>query len=168
LIKDTEETCPECGKALIERWGRNGKFIGCSGYPECRFTRPLEGEQVHTDKICDKCEKPMVVKSGRYGRFLACSGYPNCTNVKPFTIGIACPRDNCNGEIVERRSKRGKVFYGCSKYPDCDFATWYLPVSLKCDNCGATYQEKRYSKQMGNYLYCPNCKSKHEQNSKDN
>lgn len=168
LIKDTEETCPECGKALIERWGRNGKFIGCSGYPECRFTRPLEGEQGHTDKICDKCEKPMVVKSGRYGRFLACSGYPSCTNVKPFTIGIACPRDNCDGEIVERRSKRGKVFYGCSKYPDCDFATWYLPVSLKCDNCGASYQEKRYSKQMGNYLYCPNCKSKHEQNSKDN
>jgi len=163
LIKDTDEVCPECGKSLIIRWGRNGKFIGCSGYPDCRFTSPIEGEQVETDEVCEKCGKPMVVKNGRFGRFLACSGYPECKSNKPFSLGIPCPKDSCDGKIVERRTKRGKTFYGCSKYPDCDFASWYLPVAKKCDNCGSPYVEQRYNQKIGNYLYCPKCKTKHEQ-----
>ncbi len=163
LIKDADEKCPECGKDLIIRWGRNGKFIGCSGYPDCRYTRPLEQEEVQTEEVCEKCGKPMVVKTGRFGRFLACSGYPECKNNKPFTLGIGCPKDDCKGKIVERRSKRGKVFYGCSEYPKCDFATWYEPVALKCKNCGSNYLEKRYNKTVGNYLYCPKCKTKYEQ-----
>ncbi|MBL7092927.1 type I DNA topoisomerase [candidate division KSB1 bacterium] len=167
LIKDTEEACPECGKALIERWGRNGKFIGCSGYPDCRYTKPLAGEEVTTDEICEKCGKPMVVKIGRYGRFIACSGYPECKNNKPFSMGIACPKDGCAGKIVERKTKRGKTFYGCGKYPDCDFASWYKPVSSKCKNCHSTYLEQRYNKSIGNYLYCPNCKTKYEQSQDD-
>lgn len=163
LIKDTEEKCPQCGKPLIVRWGRNGKFIGCSGYPDCRYTKPIAGEEVHTDEICDKCGKPMVVKNGRFGRFLACSGYPDCSNIKAFSIGIACPKENCNGNIVERRTKRGKIFYGCSNYPTCDFASWYQPVAKKCESCGANYLEKRYNKSIGNYLYCPKCKATYEQ-----
>ncbi len=167
LIKDTEEACPECGKALIERWGRNGKFIGCSGYPDCRYTKPLAGEEVTTDEICEKCGKPMVVKTGRYGRFIACSGYPDCKNNKPFSLGIPCPKDGCAGKIVERKTKRGKAFYGCSKYPDCDFASWYKPVASECKNCDSTYLEQRYNKSIGNYLYCPNCKTKYEQSQDD-
>jgi len=164
LIKDTEETCPECGKSLIIRWGRNGKFIGCSGYPECRYTRPLQEEKTETDEACEKCGKPMVVKQGRYGRFLACSGYPECKNNKPFSLRIPCPKEHCSGFIVERRTKRGKVFYGCSNYPNCDFATWYLPVKTPCENCGSPYLEQRSTQKQGNFLYCPNCKAKYEQN----
>jgi DNA topoisomerase-1 len=164
LIKDTQEICPECGKPLIIRWGRNGKFIGCSGYPECRYTRPLEQEKTETDEVCEKCGKPMVVKQGRFGRFLACSGYPECKNNKPFSLGIPCSRENCFGTIVERRTKRGKVFYGCSNYPNCDFASWYLPVATPCKNCGSPYLEQRSTQQQGNFLYCPNCKTKYEQN----
>lgn len=167
LIEDADETCPKCGKSLIIRWGRNGKFIGCSGYPDCRYTRPIEGEEVHTGESCEKCGKPMVVKQGRYGRFMACSGYPDCKNNKPFSLGIACPEDGCPGSIVERRSKRGKVFYGCSQYPDCNFASWYLPVAVQCKNCGAPFLEKRYNQKMGNYLYCPKCKTKYEQDEND-
>lgn len=164
LIKDTEEICPKCGKPLIIRWGRNGKFIGCSGYPECRYTRPLEQEKTETDEVCEKCGKPMVVKQGRFGRFLACSGYPECKNNKPFSLGIPCPRENCFGTIVERRTKRGKVFYGCSNYPNCDFASWYLLVATPCKNCGSPYLEQRSTQKQGNFLYCPNCKTKYEQN----
>jgi len=166
LIEDTDEKCPKCGKPLIVRWGRNGKFIGCSGYPECRYTRPLdESEIVTTDEICEKCGRPMIVKTGRYGRFLACSGYPECNNVKSFTIGVPCPKEGCDGMIVERRSRRGKIFYGCNRYPKCNFATWYKPVAKKCENCGSPYLEERYNKTIGNYLYCPKCKTKYEQGS---
>jgi len=165
LMQDTSEQCPECGKPLVIRWGRNGKFIGCSGYPECRYTRPIEQEQHQTDQHCDKCGKPMVVKQGRFGRFLACSGYPECKNVKPFSIGIRCPKENCNGHIVERRTRQGKVFYGCSNYPDCDFATWHLPIAVECQNCKSPFLEQRNSQKEGTYLYCPTCKTKYEQNS---
>ena len=167
LTKDTQETCPDCGKPLIERWGRNGKFIGCSGYPDCRYTKPLEGEKITTDEVCEKCGKPMVVKNGRFGRFIACSGYPECKNNKPFSLGIACPKDDCDGKIVERKTKRGKTFYGCSKYPDCDFASWYKPVATQCKNCDSPYLEQRYNKNIGNYLYCPKCKTKYEQSQDD-
>jgi len=167
LTKDTQESCPECGKPLIERWGRNGKFIGCSGYPDCRYTKPLEGEEITTDEVCEKCGKPMVVKTGKFGRFLACSGYPECKNNKPFSLGIACPKEVCDGKIVERKTKRGKTFYGCSKYPDCDFASWYKPVATKCKNCDSPYLEQRYNKNIGNYLYCPKCKTKYEQSQDD-
>ncbi len=167
LIEDADETCPKCGKSLIIRWGRNGKFIGCSGYPDCRYTKPIEGEEVRTGETCEKCGKPMVVKQGRFGRFLACSGYPDCKNNKPFSIGVPCPEEDCSGTIIERRSKRGKVFYGCSRYPDCTFASWYLPVAVKCNNCGSPYLEKRYNQKLGNYLYCPKCKTKYEQDEND-
>ena len=165
LVETIEEKCPQCGKPLIIRWGRNGKFIGCSGYPECRFTKPLnENEIVQTDEKCEKCGRPMVIKTGRYGRFLACSGYPECNNIKPLTIGVPCPREDCDGMIVERRTRSGKIFYGCNRYPKCDFATWYKPVAKKCENCGSPYLEERQNRSSGKYLYCPKCKTKYEQN----
>ncbi|HDK36206.1 MAG TPA: DNA topoisomerase I, partial [Bacteroidetes bacterium] len=106
----------------------------------------------------DLCESPLVVKVGRYGRFLACSNYPKCKFTKPFTLGIPCPKEGCVGEIVERRTKRGKVFYGCSRYPECDFASWHKPLFKKCANCGNPYLEEHYTKSKGNFLKCPNCK----------
>ncbi len=163
LMEETRETCPDCGRLLIIRWGRNGKFIGCSGYPDCRYTRPLQEEKIQTDKVCEKCGRPMIVKQGRFGRFLACSGYPECKNNKPYSIGISCPKESCNGSIVERRTKRGKVFYGCSNYPNCDFASWYLPVAIACENCGSPYLEQRNTQKQGNFLYCPKCKTRYEQ-----
>lgn len=167
LMEETQELCPQCSKQLIVRWGRNGKFIGCSGYPDCRFTRPLTEDKTETNEKCDKCGKPMVVKQGRFGRFLACSGYPECKNNKSFSIGISCPKPDCSGAIVERRSKRGKVFYGCNQYPNCDFASWHLPVAISCENCKAPYLEQRQNQKKGKFLYCPNCKASYEQNQEN-
>ncbi len=167
LMEETAETCPECGKSLIIRWGRNGKFIGCSGYPECRYTRPLEQDKTETNEICEKCGKPMVVRQGRFGRFLACSGYPACKNIKPYAIGVPCPKENCSGAIVERRTRNGKTFYGCSNYPNCDFASWNLPVAIVCQNCKSPYMEQRYTEKQGKFLYCPKCNTKYEQSQEN-
>lgn len=166
LMEDTDETCPKCGSALIARWGRNGKFIGCSAYPDCKYTRPLEAATL-ADQVCEKCGRSMVLKVGKFGRFLACSGYPECNNAKPFTLGVPCPKEGCTGAIVERKSKRGKVFYGCSNYPQCDFVSWYKPVKITCPNCKSPYLEERYSQKDGEYLYCAICKTKYERETSD-
>jgi DNA topoisomerase-1 len=157
LQKETEEVCPECGKLLVIKWGRNGQFIACTGYPECRYTRPLEVQET-TAEICEKCGSPMVVKTGRYGRFLACSRFPECKQTKPFSTGVPCPNDGCQGQIIERRSSRGKVFYGCSNYPKCKFATWYKPVLRTCPQCQNYFMETRFTKSNGAFLSCPQCK----------
>ncbi len=160
LQEETGEVCPECGRPLVVKWGRHGKFLACSGYPECTYTRPLKEEEVQTtDEKCPKCGAPLVVKVGRYGKFLACSNYPKCKFTKPLSLGIPCPREGCDGEIVERRTRRGRVFYGCSNYPKCDFATWHKPVAQKCPNCGHPYLEEHHTKAKGEFLKCPNCKS---------
>jgi DNA topoisomerase-1 len=141
------ETCPECGGELIERRGRFGKFIACSTYPECRYTRNLDGneraEDEPTDERCPTCGKPMVIKHGRYGKFVACSGYPECKTTKPVTLGIACPQAGCTGELVQRRSRRGRTFYGCSAYPACKFVLWQRPVPGPCPQCGAAFLTER-------------------------
>ena len=143
--KPTDQTCHECGSALIERWGKFGRFLACTAYPECKYTRNLENGQgrevVETDEICDQCGKKMVIKEGRYGKFLACQGYPDCKNTKPLTIGIPCPEDG--GGLVERRSKRGKPYFTCANYPDCKFLLWYRPVSEPCPKCGAPFLIQR-------------------------
>ena len=158
LIEQTDEVCEKCGKPMIIRWGRNGKFMACSGFPQCRNTRPLEEDTAQaTDEVCDKCGSPMEVKRGRYGRFLACSNYPGCKNIKPITIGIKCPVEGCDGDLTEKRTKKGRLFYGCSRYPDCKFASWDKPVNMKCKNCGSpTLIESK----SGESLTCPRCKSK--------
>jgi DNA topoisomerase-1 len=123
LQEETEEKCPLCGRELVVKWGRNGKFIACTGYPDCKYTQPVEGDSVETEEICDVCGAPMVVKIGRFGRFLACSKYPDCKSTKPFSTGVNCPEEGCSGKVIERRSRRGKTFFGCSRYPACKFVS---------------------------------------------
>ncbi len=165
--------CPECGKELHIKMGKNGHFLACNGYPECTYSRdyqrdekgkiqPIEfAAEETTDKVCQKCGKPMVVKRGRYGGFLACSGYPECqytqslnSNGSGKTIGVACPEKNCSGEIVERQSKRGKIFYGCNRFPECNFATWDKPVDKACPACGAAFLVAKTTKKEGAFLAC--------------
>jgi len=139
--EQTSEVCNRCGKPMIIRMGRYGKFLACSGYPECRNTRPLDKEKeepeevVQSDEICDQCGSPMVIKNGRYGKFLACSRYPECKATKPLSTGVPCPQPGCSGTIVERRSKRGKIFYSCSTYPNCEYALWDRPIPGECPQC---------------------------------
>ena len=145
----TEEKCPKCGKPMMIRSGRFGDFMACSGYPQCKHTKPLPGskEAESTNEVCEKCGKPMVFKRSRFGSFMACSGYPACKNIKPIlkTTGIKCPK--CAGDIVERKSKRGKIFYSCSNYPECKFALWNKPLEEKCPKCGGIMVEKRTKKE---------------------
>jgi len=144
----TEEKCPKCGKNMMIRSGRFGDFMACSGYPECKTTKPLPGskEAEEVKEKCEKCGKPMVMKRSRFGYFLACSGYPDCKNIKSVLkeIGIKCPLDE--GNIVEKKTKRGKLFYGCSNYPKCKFALWDKPLTEKCPKCASLLVEKRTKK----------------------
>lgn len=161
LQETTGEKCDLCGREMVIRWGRNGRFMACSGYPDCKNTKPLEEqpEPQMSDEKCDKCGNPMVIKVGRFGKFLACSSYPQCKNTKPIPLGIKCPKSGCNGDVIERRSKRGKLFYGCSNYPKCDFVSWNKPANKKCTSCGNNYLLEKYSKAKGNFLECPECKN---------
>jgi DNA topoisomerase I len=157
-----EEYCENCGRPMVLKKGRFGTFYACTGYPDCKTTKPIGGQQkksdVPLDEKCPQCGNHLVVKYGRYGEFTACSNYPACKYVKQKTIGVKCP--NCSeGEIVERRSKRGKTFYGCSRYPDCDFVAWGKPVSEKCPECGNPYLIEKWLK-AGTVWQCPQCKFK--------
>ncbi|MFA7253429.1 MAG: type I DNA topoisomerase [Patescibacteria group bacterium] len=135
IIKDEilEEKCPECGEHLVIKLGRYGKFIACSGYPKCKYSRPLEisaEEKVEAaGEVCEKCGGKMILKEGRFGKFLACENYPKCKNTKPISskTGIKCPKCD-SGELVEKKTKRRRTFWGCSRYPECDYATWEDPA----------------------------------------
>ena len=166
LQEETNEKCPKCGKDLVVKWGRNGKFIACTGYPDCRHTQPLE-EPEPVNEICAECGSPMILKTGRFGRFLACSRYPECKSTKAFSIGVKCPQPDCKGSLVEKRSRRGKIFYGCSEYPNCKFASWYKPVAQTCEKCNHPYMELRQSQKKGTYMKCPNCKAEISEESND-
>ena len=159
LLEETEERCPKCGKELVVKWGRNGRFIACKGYPDCRYTKAVDEEATQTDEVCEHCGASMVIKTGRFGRFLACSNYPDCKFTKPLSTGVVCPEEACGGQIVERKSRRGKTFFGCSNYPTCHFATWYRPVSIRCPGCGHTYMEEKSTKAKGHFRQCPQCKT---------
>ncbi len=169
----TELSCPQCKKPLHIKMGKNGHFLACSGYPECTYSsdytrdekgniRPVEhAEEEVSDKLCEKCGKSMVVKRGRYGDFLACSGYPECKNTQSLNstgngkmIGVRCPQKDCGGDIVERASKRGKIFYGCNRFPACTFATWDRPVDRACPVCGAAFLVEKTTKKQGTFVSC--------------
>lgn len=162
MTEETDIKCDKCGGMMVIKWGRNGRFLGCENYPECRNTRPLPEEEAasKTDKKCDICGSPMVIKTGRFGRFLACSAYPECKNTKPLTLGIKCPRPGCDGEITERQTRGRRTFYGCTNYPKCNFASWDKPVNKQCPTCGNPYMVEKVTKASGEYLQCPECKSK--------
>jgi len=159
LIELSEEICDKCGRPMVIRWGKNGRFLACSGFPECKNTKPLNGENAveETDEKCPRCGSLLVIKTGRFGKFLACSNYPDCKYTKPLGIGVPCPREGCDGEIIQRQSKRGKIFYGCSNYPKCDFLSWDKPVNRVCPECGFGYMVEKHSKKKGLYLRCPKC-----------
>jgi DNA topoisomerase I len=148
--EETGEACPECASPLVEKRGRFGKFIACSKYPDCRYTRDLSGngraEDEPTGESCPTCSRPLVVKHGRYGKFIACSGYPECKTTKPVTLGIACPEPGCQGELAQRRSRRGRIFYGCSAYPACKFVVWQRPVAERCPECDAPFLVERQTR----------------------
>ena len=159
-----EEYCQNCGRTMVLKKGRFGQFHACTGYPDCKTTRPVGGTQkkadVALDEKCPQCGNNLVMKYGRFGEFTACSNYPTCKYVKQKTIGVKCPECN-EGEVVERRSKRGKTFYGCSRYPDCNFVTWAKPVAEKCPDCGSPYLLEKWLK-SGGTLQCPNQECKYK------
>jgi DNA topoisomerase-1 len=161
LQEHTELNCDVCGKPMIIRWGRNGRFYACSGYPDCRNTKPLEETEIkESTEICEKCSSQMLIKRGRFGEFLACSNYPTCKNTRPISTDVKCPEDNCNGEIVQRQSRKGKIFYSCSNYPKCKFALWDRPVNETCSECNAPYMLEKINRAKEFYLQCNNCKHK--------
>ncbi len=161
-----EEYCENCGRPMVLKKGRFGTFFACSGYPDCKTTKQIGGAQkkpdVTLDEKCPNCGNNMVQKYGRFGEFTACSNYPTCKHVKQKTIGVKCP-ECTEGEVVERRSRRGKTFFGCIRYPDCNFVAWARPVAEKCPECGGPYLVEKYLK-AGAFLQCPNaeCKYKRE------
>ncbi|TSC63729.1 MAG: DNA topoisomerase I, partial [Parcubacteria group bacterium Gr01-1014_106] len=145
--KPTDLTCPQCGKPVVERLGRRGRFLGCTGYPECTYTAPLseeekEAEEVASGKTCPDCGGNLVVKRSRFGVFLGCSNYPNCKHTEKIvqSTGVKCPKCT-EGDILVRRSKRGRTFYGCSRYPKCDFALNSKPTGETCPTCSSMLVE---------------------------
>ena len=179
----TDLTCPLCKKNPLRiKMGKNGHFLACSGYPECTYSSDYERDEKGviapvapvqseaTDKVCELCGKPMVVKRGRYGGFLACTGYPECKHTQSLnggpnakSTGVSCPENGCDGEVVEKSSKRGKLFYGCNRYPKCSFASWDRPVATPCPICGHPYMVEKTTKRDGTVHVCPNRDCRHKQ-----
>ena len=147
----TEIGCKLCDGRLVIKWGKTGEFLACENYPSCKYTQnfrkdengeiiPVEKEKpVDSGEKCEKCGSPMVYKQGRYGQFLACSAFPKCKHIKMQTIGVKCPEENCTGELVQKVSKKGKIFFSCSRFPQCKFATWDRPVPKQCPRCGKPF-----------------------------
>lgn len=153
-----DRPCPECGRDLIIRWGKRGKFISCSGFPECKHAESLNpAPPVETDQKCPKCGKPMVVREGRFGRFLGCSDYPKCKGILPISTGYKCPEEGCDGDLIERKTKKGRTFYGCSKYPECKFVSWNAPVEGPCPKCQTPTLLVKKSSKNGDKKYCHRC-----------
>jgi DNA topoisomerase-1 len=159
-----DEDCPKCGKKLSSRLGRSGRFIGCTAYPECDYTRNINGEEtsnepeVVADRKCPKCESDLWVRTGKYGKFIGCSSYPKCKHIEsleqPVNTGVTCPQCN-KGEILTRKSRRGKIFYSCSDYPDCDYALWNEPLKEECPTCKWPILTVKTTKSRGTEKVCP-------------
>lgn len=166
----TNLPCEKCGRMLEIKWGRNGKFLACPGYkedPPCKNTQNFEKLpdgtvkivpklEETTDEKCEKCSSPMVVKSGRFGKFLACSAYPECKTTKAIALGVKCPQPGCGGDLVQKRTKKGRNFYSCSRYPECEFALWDRPINKPCPTCQAPFLIEKVSKQAGRSVQCRN------------
>jgi DNA topoisomerase-1 len=162
----TDIPCPRCDGKMVIRWGRNGEFLACENFPTCKHTQDFrkdeEGKIIPMDRAepeqsaekCEKCGLPMVYKHGRFGKFLACSGYPACKHIKAQSTGVHCPEEGCGGDIVQKISKKGKVFYSCARYPKCTFAIWDKPVNKPCPTCGAQFLVEKNSKKDGLQLRC--------------
>jgi DNA topoisomerase-1 len=164
--EELKEKCPKCGKKLSIRLGRGGRFIGCTGFPECDYTRSLEDDaktaakemKVVEGRTCPKCDSPLIIRHGRYGKFIGCSGYPKCKHIepleKPKDTKVVCPECN-QGTMLQRKSRYGKVFYSCSRYPDCKYAVWNEPIKEKCPKCGWPILTIKITKRRGKEKVCP-------------
>jgi len=165
-VEETNEICDKCQRPMVIRRGRFGRFMACSGYPECKNTRELSTETPtqapaapSVEVTCEQCGKPMALKRSRYGEFLACTGYPKCKATKPVVTSVMdCPEASCGGTIVQRRSRRGKTFYGCTNYPRCTFSLWQRPIPQACPQCAAAYMLEKQTKKQGVTRQCPTCK----------
>ncbi|MDP7536661.1 MAG: type I DNA topoisomerase [Methylococcales bacterium] len=159
-----DENCPECNKQLSIRLGRNGRFIGCTNYPECSYTRNLNDDaqsaepQIIEGRSCPKCQQNLIIKTGRYGKFIGCSSYPDCKHIepleKPLDTKVHCPKCE-KGNILKRKSRNGKVFYSCEKYPKCDYAIWNAPVQENCPECNWPVLALKTTKRRGTEKVCP-------------
>ncbi|WP_456372158.1 type I DNA topoisomerase [Thiolapillus sp.] len=159
-----DEKCPKCDSPLSIRLGRHGRFIGCTNYPECDYTRDLNADKAEAEqpqevgRDCPECGSPLIFKRGRYGKFIGCSGYPKCRYIepleKPRDTGVPCPKCN-KGSLMQRKSRRGKIFYSCSTYPKCDYAIWNEPVSEPCPKCGWPVLTIKTTKRRGTEKVCP-------------
>ncbi len=164
----TDIPCENCGRMMVIKWGRHGRFLACPGYKEdlpCKNTQNFERlpdgtikivakVQLVTDEQCEKCSSPMVVKMGRFGRFLACSAYPACKTTKAIPLGVKCPE--CGGDLAQKRTRKGRSFYACGNYPNCKFALWDRPTNRPCPRCNAPFLVEKVSKQAGTRVQCRN------------
>jgi len=169
-VTETDLPCPKCGKTLVIKWGRNGEFAACPAFPDCRFTSNFTRKEdgsieldalEETDEVCEKCGSAMAYKFSKFGRFLGCTAYPECKNVKSknsaIPLGISCPKElgGCGeGELVQKVSRRGKIFYSCNRYPDCKYALWDRPVETPCPECEAPFVVEKTTKRAGTVRRC--------------
>ncbi len=161
LMQKTDIVCPSCGQHhLVKKFGRNGAFLACPGYPECKHTQPLDQSElpVPVEGTCESCGAGLVARQGPYGRYIHCERRPDCKFTKPFTLGVPCPQCG-KGEMAEKKSRKGKIFYSCTKWPECDFALWDKPVSVACPNGDSPLMVEKVTK-AGSYLSCPKCRAK--------
>ncbi len=153
-----EEYCENCGRVMVLKRGRFGQFMACTGYPDCKTTRRLDqGKKVPDiplDELCPKCGRNMMIRHGRYGEFTTCSGYPECKYVKQNFIGVKCPECK-DGDLVEKRARKGNTFYGCGNYPNCKFTSAHKPIAEECPSCGSEYLVEKNLK-AGPVIACPN------------
>ncbi len=159
-----DEACPKCGKPLSVRLGRKGRFVGCTAYPECDYTRNVDNAvnalaaEILEGRVCPECTKPLSLREGRYGKFIGCTGYPDCRYleplVKPSDTQVQCPKCQ-QGQILQRQSKRGKTFYSCARYPSCDYALWDQPLNEPCPKCQGPLLTLKISKRNGRQKICP-------------
>lgn len=161
-----DEKCPQCGADLSIRLGKRGRFIGCTAYPECDYTRNLQSDgeeespqtEVIEDRVCPECQEPLLIRHGRYGKFIGCSNYPKCKHMepleKPKDTGVTCPECH-QATILERKSRRGKLFYSCARYPDCTYALWNEPLNEPCPQCRWPILTVKTTKKRGTEKVCP-------------
>lgn len=159
-----DEQCPECSSPLVIRLGRRGRFKGCTGYPNCNYTSDVESDpetretEMSIERNCPQCDQPLLIRWGRYGKFIGCSGYPECKFIepleKPTNTEIKCPECK-KGNMLTRRSRRGKTFYSCEHYPKCKYATWNEPVAESCPSCEWPLLTIRVTKKQGTEKVCP-------------
>ena len=160
-----DEKCPKCSQPLAIRLGKRGRFIGCTAYPECDYTQDLSTQggvklepEVVEGRACPECQGALHIKTGRYGRFIGCSSYPDCKFIepleKPADTGVECPKCH-SAKILQRKSRKGKIFYSCASYPSCDYALWNEPLDKPCPKCAWPILTVKETKRFGRQIICP-------------